>query len=94
MALGHPLVTPPFEREVLDRLTRIEGHLSGFREMLEDIEYDLDGNGQPGIKHRLSVLETRVDERTSRKQTYGVPGMVALVVMGALKAVEQWAKDA
>lgn len=73
-----------FEREVLDRLIRTEGKLDGLYELIEAIEHDLYGNGQPGISHRLTVAETKLSERTTppKTATYGVPaGVSALAVI-------------
>lgn len=38
------------------------------------------GNGQPGIVTRLAAVETRVEERTSKKEILGVAGLVTLIV--------------
>lgn len=44
------------------------------------IELELFGNGQPGFDERLAKLETKVDERTSRRHTYGAGSLGAALV--------------
>ena len=46
-----------FEREVLERLTKIEEQLKHFRADLGEDHKILHGNGQPGLIHRMTVLE-------------------------------------
>ena len=44
------------------------------------IESELFGNGQAGFDEKLAKLETKVDERTSKRYTIGAGGVGALLV--------------
>ncbi len=48
--------------------------------LVEEIKYTLEGNGSPGLKSRVTVLETKVDERTSPSRA-AVVGLSAGVVV-------------
>ena len=83
--------SPNFERAVLTELSDLRTQqavantkLSTLIELVSDLQADLDGNGRRGIKDRLSIVETKVEERTgySRTQALGVPaGFSALAVV-------------
>ncbi len=46
------------------------------------IERELFGNGQSGFDDRLTVVETKVDERTERKRHVYGAGSVGAVLVG------------
>ena len=45
------------EKEVIERLTRIEGAIGEVQEALKRDYKVLHGNGQPGLVHRVAALE-------------------------------------
>ena len=57
-------------------------------EDVEDIKTKLGGNGQPGMSDRLTVVETRLDERTSKAKpvAYGGLGLIAYIAAEWLRA--------
>ena len=46
-----------FEKEVIERLIRIETDFKNARNDLKEDHKILHGNGQPGLIHRVTVLE-------------------------------------
>ena len=48
-----------FREDVIGRLSRIEIHVKGLNRRMADAEDDLHGNGDRGLRERLTVLETR-----------------------------------
>ena len=57
---------------------------------VRDLKHVIEGNGQPGVSHRLTALETRVDERTSpsKSAVMGLSGGTAV----ALTLIAEWLK--
>lgn len=45
------------DKEVIERLTRIEGAIDDIKEALKRDYKLLHGNGQPGLEHRVGALE-------------------------------------
>lgn len=89
--------SPDFERAFLDSMNRQEKAIGSMEtkvavmatkmdsiiEMMSDFQYDLDGNGRPGLKDRLTAVETKVEERTPRTAQVGgiVVGSGAVTVL-------------
>lgn len=70
-----------FEKEVIDRLARIETKL--------DADYRaLHGNGHPGLIERVADLETAMEEQKSRHKWWReLAGWVAAAVTVAMSTV-------
>ncbi|QDU33747.1 hypothetical protein KS4_18040 [Poriferisphaera corsica] len=47
----------PLEKNIIDRLARIEEKLNVNNESTTKLQTELYGNGKPGLKHRLTMLE-------------------------------------
>lgn len=70
----------PFEREVIDRLGRIETKLDAdFR--------TLHGNGQPGLVQKHDTLGARVDRLETTWKTWGVVGGLLLGAVSVIHAL-------
>lgn len=58
------------------------------RDLLERIYEAIYGNGQPGMLNRLTVVETKVDERTSKVSSLaggGVAGALITILIAWLR---------
>lgn len=60
------------ERTDRELLLLIHADVDAVRTDVNELRQLLLGNGQPGVLHRLTAVETRVDERT--KRTAGLSG--------------------
>lgn len=57
---------------------------------VKDIKQAIDGNGQPGLLHRVSVVETKITERERTALKAG--GASAVIVTVTLGALWEWLK--
>ena len=67
------------------------------RELLLSIYYAVNrldramyGNGQPGLLERHAILETRVEERTSKKRSIMSGGAAGVIVSAAAAILSKW----
>jgi len=70
-----------FEREVIDRLGRIEEQNKTQFRRLEMVEHEIYGNGHPGLAQRVQAIE---DHNRNRKE--GKTGLLAWLAI-AISAV-------
>lgn len=81
-----------FRTSVIDSLARVETSLSEFKtntnRRLLAIEDDLEGNGQPGVKERVTELKTEVahlqTQNHRRSAGMGAAGAAVAVVFAGL----------
>ena len=78
-----------FEQDVIERLTRIEANIVNLKGDLNEDYKILHGNGQPGLVHRVTVLETNQKSKESHVGIFaGVIGFIvnaAIAIYAALK---------
>ena len=71
-----------YEKEVLERLTRIEENIKSVRNDLKEDYKILHGNGQPGLVHRVTVLETN---QKAKENHFGiVAGIIGFIINAAI----------
>ena len=74
-----------FEREVIDRLGRIEEQNKTQFKRLEAVERAINGNGHPGLAQRVQVLEDI--NRTRKESKTGVLAWLAIAISAVSAAV-------
>ncbi len=71
-----------FEKDVIERLSRIEENINKLKGDLKEDYKILHGNGQPGLIHRITVLEIN---QKAKENHYGMfAGIIGFIVNAAL----------
>ena len=71
-----------YEKEVIERLTKIESDIGNLHEYLNADFKVLHGNGQPGLVHRVTVLETN---QKAKENHFGiVAGIIGFIINAAI----------
>lgn len=71
-----------FEKEVIDRLARIEENIEGLQGKLTNDYKVLHGNGQPGLVDRVTALET--SQKSKATHTGFFAGIIGFIVNAAI----------
>jgi len=71
-----------YEKEVIERLTRIEENIKQVRDDLQEDYKILHGNGQPGLVQRVTVLET--NQKAKENHVGIIAGIIGFIINAAI----------